>query len=108
MATTEQYRAAELSLTTRRSRQAFGVHARVFAIFAVGITALNLVLIATTSADFVWFPFSVLGWGIGLTSHYLFGVRWIDREVRARQDDVLREVASAGATPALPQTVRRS
>jgi hypothetical protein len=31
-----------------------------------------------------------VGWGVGLTMHYLFGVRWAEREVRARQARVER------------------
>lgn len=28
----------------------------------------------------LWFFYPLIGWGIGLTMHFLFGVLWIQRE----------------------------
>jgi hypothetical protein len=57
----------------------------VYAVVMTGLTVLNLVLVSLTTADFLWFPIPLICWGIGLTVHYLYGVRWVDRQVRDHQ-----------------------
>ena len=45
-----------------------------------------MLIVALTDAwNFYWFPFPLVGWGIGLTFHYLYGVRWAERELKTRQ-----------------------
>ena len=51
---------------------------------------LNVLLVVLTDASFFWFPFPLVGWGIGVAMHYLHGVRWADREIAARQAGVER------------------
>jgi hypothetical protein len=50
-----------------------------------GLITLNLLLAANTSQDFLWFFFPLVGWGIGLTAHYLFAVSWADRQISTHQ-----------------------
>jgi hypothetical protein len=88
MITKEEYRQAERELALREGRRAWRIHAVVYALVNAGLIGLNLALIAWTDAGFVWFPFPLVGWGIGLTFHYLYGVRWAERELRGRQDAV--------------------
>lgn len=90
MVTTDQYMRAERELTLRESRRGWRVHAAIYAVVGAGLVALNVALVATTDAWFYWFPFPLVGWGIGLALHYLHGVRWAEREIRARQATVER------------------
>jgi hypothetical protein len=94
MVTVEQYEQAEREATLADSRRGFRIHAAVYALVNIGLITLNTVLIVTTDAGFPWFVFPLVGWGIGLTFHYLYGVRWVGDEVRKHQEDVERHVRS--------------
>lgn len=88
MLTAEQYRQAEFGYTLDESRRGFQIHAVVFTIVMTGLIALNSLLIAFTDADFPWVVFPLLGWGIGLTFHYVYGFRRASDEAHARQRKV--------------------
>jgi hypothetical protein len=90
MITLEQYEQAEREMTLREWRRGWRLHATVYAVVNAGLIALNVALIASTDASFVWFPFPLVGWGIGLTFHYLHGVRWAERDIRRRQQSIER------------------
>jgi len=65
---------------TRRAdaKIGFRTHALVYVLVNVGLAALNLL----TSPHYLWFPFPLAGWGIGLLAHGLsvYGVTSIGRE----------------------------
>ena len=82
--TVQQYEQAELQLQTQAARRGFLVHAVVYGLVQAALITINLVVVP----DFIWFPFPLIGWGIGLTMHYLFGFRWVDREIRRHQKSV--------------------
>lgn len=82
--TVAQYEQAELQMQTEAARRGFFVHAVVYALVQATLITINLVVVP----DFIWFPFPLIGWGIGLTMHYLFGFRWVDREIRRHQKSV--------------------
>lgn len=86
----DDYKRAERELALREARRGWRIHAAIFALVNTGLVTLNVVLIAFTDANVVWFPFPLVGWGIGLTFHYLHGVRWAARDVRAHQDAIER------------------
>jgi hypothetical protein len=90
MTTLERYEEAELALTRAEWRRGFRIHATVFAIVMTGLTVLNIVLVLTTAANFIWFVFPLVGWGFGLAMHYVHGVRRADEHVRARQSRIER------------------
>ena len=85
MLTAEEYRQAEFGYTLAESRRGFKIHAAVYAIVMTGLIVLNSLLIAYTDANFPWVIFPLVGWGIGLTFHYVYGFRGAPREARARQ-----------------------
>ncbi len=89
MISAEDYQRAERELTMREWRRGWRIHAAIYAVVMTALTALNVALVLTTDADFLWFPFPLVGWGIGLTMHYLHGVRWAEREIAARQARVV-------------------
>jgi hypothetical protein len=83
--TAEEYRQAEFGYTLAESRRGFKIHAAVYAIVMTGLIVLNALLIAYTDANFPWAVFPLVGWGIGLTFHYVYGFRRASDEARARQ-----------------------
>jgi hypothetical protein len=87
---TEQYKQPERELTLREWRRGFKIHAAIYAVVNTALIVANVLINAYTDAWFYWFPFPLVGWGVGLTFHYLHGVRWAEREIRARQEDVER------------------
>jgi 2TM domain len=85
MLTNDEYRKAEFGFTLAELRRGFKIHAAVYALAMTGLIVLNALLIAFTDADFPWVVFPLVGWGIGLTFHYLFGFRKAADEAQARQ-----------------------
>jgi hypothetical protein len=85
MLTAEEYRRAEFGYTLTESRQGFKIHAAVYAVVMTGLIVLNSLLVAYTDADFPWVVFPFVGWGIGLTFHYLYGFRLAADAARTRQ-----------------------
>ena len=85
MLTADEYRKAEFGFTLAELRRGFKIHAAVYALVMTGLIVLNALLIAYTDADFPWVVFPFLGWGLGLTLHYVFGFRKAADEARARQ-----------------------
>jgi Na+-driven multidrug efflux pump len=85
MLTTEQYLQAEFDYTLAEARRGFKIHAAVYGFVMAGLITLNALLIAFTDADFPWVVFPLVGWGIGLTFHYVYGFRRAGGEIRARQ-----------------------
>ena len=88
MLTAEEYKRAEFDLTLADLRRGFKIHALVFAIVMTGLITLNALLWAFTDGDFPWAVFPLVGWGIGLTFHYLDAYRREGRSNRTRQDEV--------------------
>jgi hypothetical protein len=79
--TVEQYEQAEVQMQTEGARRGFVVHAVIYVLVQAALITINLVV----APDFLWFPFPLIGWGVGLTMHYLFNFRWVEREVRRHQ-----------------------
>jgi hypothetical protein len=46
---------------------------------------LNALLWIYAGANFPWAAFPLVGWGIGLTFHYIYGFRKANAEALARQ-----------------------
>jgi hypothetical protein len=88
MLTADQYREAEFGYTLAESKRGFKIHAAVYAVVMTGLIVLNALLIAFTDADFPWAVFPLIGWGIGLTFHYIYGFRRAGNEIRNRQRKV--------------------
>ena len=93
MVTINDYKSIEREVAVREGRKGFIIHATVYTVVMTGLIILNLVLLAQTDDSFLWFPFPLIGWGIGLTMHYLHGVRWADREMQRHQTEIERLAA---------------
>jgi hypothetical protein len=88
MLTTDQYKKAEFEYTLAEAQRGFKIHAVVYALVMTGLIALNVLLIAFTDADFPWVVFPFVGWGIGLTFHYVDAFRRRGAAIRARQETI--------------------
>jgi hypothetical protein len=88
MLTADQYRDAEFGYTLAESKRGFKIHAAIYAVVMTGLIVLNTLLIVFTDANFPWAVFPLVGWGIGLTFHYIYGYRRAGAEIRARQQKV--------------------
>lgn len=88
MLTADQYREAEFGYTLAESRRGFRIHAAVYVVAMTGMIVLNALLIAFTDGDFPWAIFPLVGWGTGLTFHYVYGYRRAAVEIRERQHKV--------------------
>lgn len=88
MLTSDEYEQAELELAIAQVRRGFKIHAAVYALVMSGLIVLNVLLIALTDANFPWLVFPLVGWGIGLTFHYVDAYRRPEAAVRARQETV--------------------
>jgi hypothetical protein len=88
MLSADQYREAEFGYTLAESKRGFKIHAGVYAVVMTGLIVLNALLIAFTDGDFPWAVFPLVGWGIGLTFHYIYGFRRAAISARAHQRQV--------------------
>jgi hypothetical protein len=79
--TLEDYKRADRQLEREEARRGFTIHAIVYALVMTGLIILNL----TVATEFPWVVFPLIGWGIGLTLHYLFGLRWVNKAITDRQ-----------------------
>jgi 2TM domain len=98
MVTEHEYKQAERELMLKEAKRGWQIHAAVYAIVMTGLTVLNVLLVHYTSASFYWFPFPLVGWGIGIAMHYYHGVRHADREITKRQTKIER--LAGGVHPA--------
>ena len=88
MLTAEEYRQAEFGYTLAESRRGFKIHAVVYAVVMTGLIVLNSMLWVYSDGDFPWAVFPLVGWGIGLAFHYVYGFRGAASEAQARQRKV--------------------
>jgi hypothetical protein len=79
--TLEDYKRADRQLAREEAKRGFTIHAIVYALVMTGLIILNL----TVASEFPWSVFPLIGWGIGLTMHYLYGLRWADKTIADRQ-----------------------
>ena len=89
--TVEDYKQADRQLERQDARRGFTIHAIIYALVMTGLIILNL----TVATEFPWALFPLIGWGIGLTMHYLFGLRWADKTITDRQARIEQRAAAA-------------
>lgn len=61
----------------KEEQRGFRIHRTVYLIVIPVLAIINL----TVVPEFLWFLFPMAGWGIGLTMHYLFGVRRLAQSI---------------------------
>jgi 2TM domain len=88
--TVEDYKRADRQLEREQARRGFTIHAIVYGLVMTGLIILNL----TVATEFPWALFPLIGWGIGLTMHYLYGLRWADKTITDRQTRIQQRAAA--------------
>ena len=61
----------EDQITIKERKKGFRIHSFVYVCVNSVLITLNLLLVP----EFLWFFFPLIGWGFGLTMHYIFGVK---------------------------------
>lgn len=79
--TLTDYEKAEAALRVEQGRTSFYIHSAIYVLVNILLIVINLVLVP----QFLWFFFPLIGWGIGLTMHYLFAVQFVRSETESWQ-----------------------
>jgi hypothetical protein len=85
--TVEEYRDAYRDMMKKEERKGFAIHRLVYICVNVVLITINLLFVR----EFIWFVFPLVGWGIGLTMHYIFGVKKLDKTLRDREERANQE-----------------
>lgn len=88
--TLADYEKAEAEVRAEEGRISFNVHAAIYTLVNILLIVINLMFVP----QFLWFFFILVGWGIGLTMHYLFAVRFVGHETQDWQAKVERRAAA--------------
>ena len=86
----DEYKKAYREIRKEELKRGFFVHLVVYIIVNVMLIAINLIY----SPQIIWFLYPLIGWGIGISMHYLFGIRWIEKgleEMEAKAEYRTRE-----------------
>ena len=55
----------------------------------------GLIILGVTLGDvFPWAGLPMVCWGVGVTLHYLYGVRWVDKTISGRQAQIQQRAAA--------------
>ncbi|PIV27969.1 MAG: hypothetical protein COS36_03825 [Candidatus Altarchaeum sp. CG03_land_8_20_14_0_80_32_618] len=77
----EEYKKAYREIVPEEEKRGFSVHLVVYVLVNIMLIAINLIY----SPKAIWFFYPLIGWGIGISMHYLFGVRWIEKGIKERE-----------------------
>jgi 2TM domain len=79
--TLTDYERAETALKAEQGRTSFFIHAAIYVLVNIMLIVINLMFVS----QFLWFFFPLIGWGIGLTMHYLFAIQFVRSETESWQ-----------------------
>ncbi len=77
----EEYKKAYREIRKEEEKRDFLVHLVIYIIINTMLIVVNLL----HSPKEIWFFYPLLGWGIGITMHYLFGVYWLEKTLKERE-----------------------
>lgn len=78
------YKQAEAELRIEEGRTGFLAHAIIYVLVNTLLIVLNLVVVP----GYLWFFYPLITWGIGLSLHYLYEIRWVRRQIEDREAKV--------------------
>jgi hypothetical protein len=87
--TLEEYRNAHTEMRRREEKRGFRIHLIVYSCVIPVLAAVNLVFVP----QFLWFFFPLLGWGFGLTMHYVFGYRRLEKNLQHEDEGIAKYAA---------------
>ncbi|WP_202319021.1 2TM domain-containing protein [Archaeoglobus neptunius] len=79
--TLEDYKKAYREIRKEEEKRGFLVHLAVYLLVNAMLIVINLIY----SPEAIWFIYPLIGWGIGISMHYLFGVHWLERTLEERE-----------------------
>ena len=79
--TLEEYKKSYREMRAVDEKKGFLIHLVVYVLINAMLIAINLIY----NPEDIWFFYPLLGWGIGITAHYLHAVRWIESELNKKE-----------------------
>jgi hypothetical protein len=73
----DTHEANRVKKKVEQERRGFRIHRTVYMFVIPMLAVINILLVP----EFLWFFFPAAGWGFGLTMHYLFGVRRLEKSL---------------------------
>jgi len=80
----DEYKESFREIKTEEEKRDFFIHLTVYIL----VNALIIVVNFLYTPSIPWFLFPLIGWGIGIVSHYLESVRWIDEKLEVKEAQV--------------------
>ena len=79
--TLEDYKKAYREVEIEEGRRSFLAHLITYVLVNTMLIVINLMF----SPNKLWFFYPLIGWGIGVLTHYLYGVRWIEKILEKKE-----------------------
>jgi hypothetical protein len=86
--TLDQYRNTYKDMRRREEKRGFRIHLIVYLCVVPVLAVVNLVFVP----QFLWFFFPLFGWGFGLTMHYIFGYRRLEKNLKHEEQRITASV----------------
>ncbi len=77
----DEYKKAYREMMAEEEKRRFLVHLVVYVLVNIMLMIINLLY----SPGDIWFFYPLIGWGIGITAHYLKAVRWMENTLEERE-----------------------
>jgi len=77
----DDYNRAYREIRAEEERRDFSIHLVVLLLVNLLLVAINFMY----SPGAIWFLYPLIGWGIGVTIHYLNAVYWIDDHLKKKE-----------------------
>lgn len=81
---TAKYQQAYRQFRVEQGKLGFQINLAAYIIVNALLIAINFLFVP----EFPWCIFPLIGWGIGVTMHYTFGVRYIEKELNREQGKI--------------------
>ena len=65
-----KYKRTYRPVILKNERDTFFVHLIIYSIVNIFLVTLNL----TSDPDVIWFVYPLVGWGVGITAHFIFAI----------------------------------
>jgi hypothetical protein len=76
------YQIAHRKMRMDEAKMSFKIHLAWYIVVNTILIAFNLL------TNQIWFVFPLIGWGIGITMHYTYGVRRFEAQIKAEEAKV--------------------
>jgi hypothetical protein len=87
----DEYKKAYREIEIVEGKKSFSVHLVLYVLINAMLIAINFIY----TPKVVWFFYPLIGWGIGISLHYLFGVRWLEKTLKGKEGEAEYRVKEA-------------